>query len=72
MSTASDSASPLESSSTQPGRLQTASYELAMASTAGGYLALLKVEFEYAAQSDDELSVTENLLVWLVDNSDPE
>lgn len=46
-----------------------------MASTGGTgltYSSLRKVEFEYVATTEDELSVQEDQLVWIVEEDDPE
>lgn len=36
------------------------------------HLDLLKVEFDYEAQTPDELTVTEDQLVWVLEDDDPE
>jgi len=36
------------------------------------HLALSRVEFEYQAQTDDELSVYEDQLVFVLEDDDPE
>jgi hypothetical protein len=36
------------------------------------YLALSKCEFAYEAQTEDELTVDEDQLVWVLENDDPE
>lgn len=36
------------------------------------HLSLLKVEFDYEAQTPDELTVTEDQLVWVLEDDDPE
>lgn len=38
---------------------------------AGG-LYLAQLEFDYSAQTDDELSVTEDQRVWVLEDDDPE
>lgn len=40
--------------------------------TTPNYLALCRVEFEYTATTEDELSVQEDQLVWLIENDDQE
>lgn len=36
------------------------------------YLSLAKVEFDYEAQTEDELSVSEDQLVWVLEDDDAE
>lgn len=36
------------------------------------YLALARVEFDYEAQTEEELSVSEDQLVWVLEDEDPE
>ena len=36
------------------------------------YLALARVEFDYAAQTEEELSVVEDQLVWIIEDDDAE
>lgn len=40
--------------------------------SSNAYLSLAKVEFEYAATNDDELTVAEDQLVWVLEDDDPE
>lgn len=36
------------------------------------HLALARVEFEYQAQTEDEISVQEDQVVWVLEDDDPE
>lgn len=36
------------------------------------HLALAKVEFDYDAQTDEELTVKEDEIVWVLEDDDPE
>lgn len=36
------------------------------------YLSLARAEFDYEATTDEELTVTEDQLVWVLENDDPE
>lgn len=36
------------------------------------HLALARVEFEYQAQTEDEISVQEDQTVWVLEDDDPE
>ncbi|KDQ13730.1 hypothetical protein BOTBODRAFT_133293 [Botryobasidium botryosum FD-172 SS1] len=45
---------------------------MATAPTMNDFISLVKANFDYTAQSDDELSIAEEQLLFLVENDDPE
>lgn len=41
-------------------------------STINSYISLAKVEFDYDSQTEEELSIKENDLVWIIEDDDSE